>query len=179
MPGGSLSSVDQVKLAGLRELAADFLVLAGKDRVGRRQWDPVFEGVTERRPAPRHPSCGDLGHWILARLGFRFPWLNREELWGWMVGKNVSLLCAKSAGGANELGRLPGVGGHPDAGAAPGCRSAPRRRRRPGRLGARHRPYALHSRPRAGRARCRRKALLVRVWSVGRSVRPGVREADL
>jgi len=116
MPEVSLSSVDQVKLAGLRELAADFLVLAGKDRVGRRQWDPVFEGVTERRQAPRYSSCGDLGHWILARLGFRFPWLNREELWGWMVGKNVSLLCAKSAGGANELGRLPVVGEHLDAG---------------------------------------------------------------
>ncbi len=116
MPEVLLSSADQVKLAGLRELAADFLVLAGKDRVGRRQWDPVFEAVTEGRQAPRYSSCGDLGHWILARLGFRFPWLNREELWGWMVGKNVSLLCAKSAGGANELGRAPVVGEQLNAG---------------------------------------------------------------
>lgn len=110
------ASADLVKLAGLRELAADFLVLAGKDRAGRRQWDPVFDAVTEHRQAPRYSSCGDLGHWLLVRIGFRFAWLNREELWGWMVGKNVSLLCAKTAGGANELAHLPVPGERLDAG---------------------------------------------------------------
>lgn len=91
----------------LREAAFDFLLMAAKDDQGRRQHDPVFEAVTERRQGKGYSSCGDLAHWLLFRLGFRFPWLNRAEHQGWRVGQNLSLVCAAIAGGANPHGRRP------------------------------------------------------------------------
>ena len=59
--------------------------------------DSVFEEVTEGRAhAKGYSSCGDLAHWMLARLGVRDPNLvNRNDLGGvfsWHVGENVSRL---------------------------------------------------------------------------------------
>ncbi len=100
----------------LRELAADFLVMAAKDTNGRRQFDPIFEAVTEKRQGKGYSACGDLGHWMLFRLGFRCPWINRGEFRGWRVQKNLNLLCGKHAGGANTLARRPEYGMVLDAG---------------------------------------------------------------
>lgn len=95
----------------LRVRAVQFLELAGKDHLGRRQWDPIFEAVTEGRQRPRYSACADLGHWLLYRLGFRYLWLNRAEFsGGWLDQVNLGRLCAKAAGGSNPSARLPVAG---------------------------------------------------------------------
>lgn len=99
-----------------RELAAAFLEMAAKDWQGRRQFDPIFDAVTERRQSKSYSACGDLAHWLLYRLGFRCAWINRAEGRGWRVAKNLSLLCAHEAGGANTLARRPLWGQTVDAG---------------------------------------------------------------
>ena len=94
----------------LRVRAAQFLQLAGKDHLGRRQWDPMFEAVTEGRQGPRYSACADVGHWLLYRLGFRCLWINRAEFAGWADQVNLSRLCAKAASGSNPAARLPVAG---------------------------------------------------------------------
>lgn len=90
-----------------------WIVFACRNIDGRYYCDPVFEAVTEgRQDLPKHGSphysaCGDLGHWLLYRLGCREPWLNRAEFQGWRIGKNLSLLCASAAGGMNPLAKKP------------------------------------------------------------------------
>lgn len=103
-------------MTDLRHAAEDFLMMAAKDEHGRRQFDPLFEAVTERRQSKGYSACGDLGHWVLFRLGFRFPWVNRAEHNGWRVGKNLSLLCSSVAGGSNPVARPPRLGREVDAG---------------------------------------------------------------
>lgn len=94
----------------LRVRAVQFLQLAGKDHLGRRQWDPMFEAVTEGRQGPRYSACADVGHWLLYRLGFRCLWINRAEYAGWADQVNLSRLCAKAASGTNPAARLPVAG---------------------------------------------------------------------
>lgn len=96
------------ELSELRRQALGYLVLAGKDRYGRRYGDPVFEDVTEGRQAPvggkySYSSCADLAHWLLFRLGFRFSWINREEAGGWVSQVNLNRLTASGCGGSNPL----------------------------------------------------------------------------
>lgn len=100
----------------VRELACDFLVMACKDTHGRRQYDPIFEAVTEKRQGRGYSSCGDLAHWLLFRMGFRCPWLNRAEFKGWRQGQNLRLVCAQDAGGGNALAKRPRLGQVIDAG---------------------------------------------------------------
>jgi hypothetical protein len=94
----------------LRTRAVELLRLAGKNYQGRRQWDPVFEAVTEGRQKPKYSACGDLGHWLLYRLGFRHHWINRHECLGWTSQVNVTRLTAVKAGGSNTLARQPEPG---------------------------------------------------------------------
>lgn len=55
--------------------------------------NPVYQAVTEHRdPGPGYSSCGDLGHWLLYRMGVRSKWVNRQEHLGWKAGLNVSML---------------------------------------------------------------------------------------
>ncbi len=103
-------------MTALRELACDFLVMAARDTNGRRQFDPIFEAVTERRQSKGYSGCGDLAHWLLYRLGFRCPWINRAEFRGWRQAQNVALLCAREVGGANTLARRPRYGQSVDVG---------------------------------------------------------------
>ncbi|MDD5544399.1 MAG: peptidoglycan-binding domain-containing protein [Acidobacteriia bacterium] len=100
----------------LRESAVDFLLMAGKDEEGRRQFDPLFDAVTEKRQTKGYSACGDLGHWLLFRMGFRFPWINRDEHRGWLQARNLSLLCSSTVGGKNPIARPPRVGQLVDAG---------------------------------------------------------------
>jgi len=73
------------------EAARAWLVFACRSTMGRYQGDPVFEAVTEGRQHGSYSACGDLGHWLLFRLGVRFPWVNRAEFRGWVsTGKEVS-----------------------------------------------------------------------------------------
>lgn len=71
---------------------------------GRDKLDPVYLEVTEGRDGPgpaqrkRYSSCGDLGHWILYRLGCRTTWVNRKEAPnGYRIGFNVTLLSSRGA----------------------------------------------------------------------------------
>src|SRR6187402_1659302 len=63
---------------------------------GRSKDDPIYAMVTEGRDVgefrKQYSSCGDLGHWILERLGVRERWVNRKSLKQYMVGANVSRL---------------------------------------------------------------------------------------
>lgn len=68
--------------------------------VGRGKDEPVYQEVAEHRdvkPMREHySSCGDLGHWLLERLGLRERWLNRASLGQYRQGMNVAelgLLC--------------------------------------------------------------------------------------
>ncbi len=62
---------------------------------GRGKNDPVYREVTEGRDGPgdlqraAYSSCGDLGHWLLERLGVREKWVNRHSLGQYHVGANV------------------------------------------------------------------------------------------
>ncbi len=92
-----------------RQLAADLLRVACHSTMGRRQFDPVFDDVTEERQGRGYSGCADLGHWLLYRLGYRYPWVNRAEWRGWKPGLNLSLLCAKVSGGANPFAFRPTI----------------------------------------------------------------------
>lgn len=93
--------------------AAELLRYAGD----RKVTDPVFVAVTEGRYAVqelarrRNPaiepysSCGDAAHWLLYRMGVRFPWVNRRENAGWRVSWNVTLLAPMAFYGANVFAR--------------------------------------------------------------------------
>lgn len=72
---------------------------------GRSKDDPVYKQVTENRDGPgpeqrkKYSSCGDLGHWLLMRLGVREKWINRTDdgVYGpWMYGENISDLWGQS-----------------------------------------------------------------------------------
>ncbi len=93
-----------------RKLAKEFLVMATRGTRGRRQYDPLFEAVTEKRQTAKYSGCADLAHWLLYRLGFRQDWVNRWEHKGWKVARNLSLLCCREAGGANPVAMPPVVG---------------------------------------------------------------------
>ena len=55
--------------------------------------DPVYDAVTEDRDCGDvYSSCGDLGHWLLYRLGVRLGIVNRKEHLGWARGQNISKL---------------------------------------------------------------------------------------
>ena len=64
----------------------------GKD--GRAETDPIYQDVTEGRDTgayrAQYSSCGDLAHWLYARLGVRSRWVNRTELGHYRTGMNVS-----------------------------------------------------------------------------------------
>lgn len=115
--GGPVPAGHEGGVAGwLRELAGEFLVMATRGKQGRRVYDPLYEAVTEGRKAKGYSACGDFGHWLMFRLGFRERWVNRKEHDGWRPGVNLSLLCATVAGGANKLAEAPRVGMVLDAG---------------------------------------------------------------
>jgi hypothetical protein len=71
--------------------------------------DPVYRSVTEGRQdeAARleilYSSCGDLPHWLYARLGVRLWWLNRAELFGWKPVVNIWRLVGPLAEGCSGL----------------------------------------------------------------------------
>lgn len=100
----------------LRERARGFLVMATHGETGRRKYDPIFEAVTEGRQRESYSGCGDLAHWLLYRLGFRFDWVNRKEHQGWRVGYNVSLLSTGAVGGLNRYAKRPERGMLVDSG---------------------------------------------------------------
>lgn len=64
----------------------------------RSKDDPIYKMVTEGRDGPspvnraHYSSCGDLGNWLLERLGLREKWVNRKSLGQYVVGANVSRL---------------------------------------------------------------------------------------
>ena len=72
---------------------------------GRAETDPVYQEVTEGRDTGQYrafySSCGDLAHWLYARLGVRSKWCNRAELGHYRVGMNVSNLAY------HECARVP------------------------------------------------------------------------
>lgn len=57
---------------------------------------PKYLEVVERRDLPaiytRYSSCGDLGNWLLERLGLTEKWLNRATLGHYVTGANVARL---------------------------------------------------------------------------------------
>jgi hypothetical protein len=63
---------------------------------GRSKDDPVYLEVVEHRDVPPnrsvYSSCGDLGHWLLERLGLREGWVNRASLGHYVIGANVARL---------------------------------------------------------------------------------------
>ncbi len=72
---------------------------------GRSKDDPVYKIVTENRDGPgpeqrkKYSSCGDLGHYLLSRLGVREPWVNRTDdnaFLTWRSGINISELWGKA-----------------------------------------------------------------------------------
>lgn len=82
--------IDEMRLLEYRKKAVEFLEYAceGNPKKGS---DRYLE-ITEGRNAPIYSACGDLGHWMLFRLGFRMPWINRKEHLGWKMGVNISRL---------------------------------------------------------------------------------------
>lgn len=81
--------------AGYRDAARRLLDFAGLGPIGRPQTDPVYLSITEGREGLNThsgTSCGELGHWLLMRLGIRCAWVNRNENHGWRPGVNISLL---------------------------------------------------------------------------------------
>jgi len=82
-------SVWQMGAVALAEYACGY-------SAGRSKDDPVYLGVVEHRDVPPnravYSSCGDLGHWLLERLGVREPWVNRASLGHYVVGANVARL---------------------------------------------------------------------------------------
>ena len=86
--------------AGLwREGCASLAEYACGFGAGRSKDDPIYAQVTEGRDVgamrARYSSCGDLGHWLLWRLGAREAWLNRSALGQYRIGQNISLLAAQ------------------------------------------------------------------------------------
>ena len=88
---------------------------------GRTKDDPVYKIVTENRDGPgreqrkHYSSCGDLGHFLLERLGVREPWINRDDdgLFGnWKSGVNVSNLW----GSGCPIDMVPGKDWKPEPG---------------------------------------------------------------
>ncbi len=77
-----------------RNLAKQLLTYAcNGDKCRPEKGDHVYDAVTENRDCgPKYSSCGDLGHWLLYRLGVRLGMVNRQENLGWGMGKNVSKL---------------------------------------------------------------------------------------
>lgn len=98
---------------------------------GRLFDDPVYKAVVEGRqeetatyirkweatpaaqrkgPRPFYSSCGDLAHWLLFRLGVRFPWINRDEHDGWNfqgADNNVTTITCRPIG-SNKIARPVG-----------------------------------------------------------------------
>lgn len=94
----SQMSIDAVPY--YRRLAVRLLEWAcdGDDGVTRSH--PRYLDVTEGRGQwGRYSSCADLAHWMLYRLGFRDPTINRVEHNGWLSQVNISRLV--------HLGRPP------------------------------------------------------------------------
>ena len=94
----------------------------GHNRAGG---DPVHEHVTEGRRTQweqarargaawaqrgTYSSCGDLAHYMLYALGCRDSrYVNRDELAGWRVGANISMLCSSPwflSDGAPKVGDI-------------------------------------------------------------------------
>lgn len=99
---------------GALRFAAVALAEYACGRAGRSKDDPVYTEVTEGRDSPpnrrSYSSCGDLGHWLLYRLGCREKWVNREAApGGYRSTLNVSLLAAHGeAPGGSEWEPAPG-----------------------------------------------------------------------
>lgn len=90
-------AVQTYSLIECQKKADDWLSYACGYSRGRAQDDPVYKAVTENRDpfpklVPRYSSCGDLAHWMFARLGVREPWVNRRELANYRIGMNVGRL---------------------------------------------------------------------------------------
>ena len=88
---------------------------------GRTKDDPVYKIVTENRDGPgpeqrkKYSSCGDLGHFMLERLGVRAAWINRDDdnAYGkWRSGVNISNLW----GSACPIDMVPGADWVPEPG---------------------------------------------------------------
>src|SRR6186713_653784 len=87
------------QLPVLRTIATHLLDYAVCGDRGRNESDKVYDSITEHRDRgvmrAKYSSCGDLGHWLVYRLGCRETWVNRAENGGWRVGLNVNLLYGK------------------------------------------------------------------------------------
>jgi hypothetical protein len=120
--------IDEAELARRRAVATGLLRCASLSAIGRGVTDPIFDLINEGRYAAteaarrKNPSmvpysdCGDVGSWLLMRLGVRAPWINRVEMNGvWKVGRNVSMLTRRPYG-VNPLARSPLVSDYYQAG---------------------------------------------------------------
>lgn len=85
---------DPIDEALVRALAKQLLSYACNGAQCRpEKGDPVYDAITESRDCgSAYSSCGDLGHWLLYRLGVRLSLVNRKENQGWSSGQNVSKL---------------------------------------------------------------------------------------
>ena len=77
-----------------RALAKQLLTYAcNGDQCRPEKGDDIYGAITENRDCgSKYSSCGDLGHWLLYRLGVRLGMVNRKENLGWGMGQNVSKL---------------------------------------------------------------------------------------
>ena len=85
---------DPINEASARSLANQLLTYSCNGDQGRPEKDDdVYDAITENRDSGgSYSSCGDLGHWLLYRLGVRLDMVNRKEHKGWKMGLNVSKL---------------------------------------------------------------------------------------
>lgn len=87
----------QGQLMAYRCAAAALVNYACNGGKGRDESDEIYKDVTEGRDIGKqqasYSSCGDLGHWLLYRLGVRESWVNRKEHGSYRIGRNVSNLC--------------------------------------------------------------------------------------
>lgn len=84
--------IEELRIHEYRKRAVELLEYACTNNP-KKGSDRYLE-ITERRNTPLYSACGDLGHWMLYRLGFRMPWINRAEHLGWQQGDNIRLLAS-------------------------------------------------------------------------------------
>jgi hypothetical protein len=90
-PDRPLTDEDRPAIQALAVQLAEYACNGDKGRP--EKGDPVYASITENRDFGRgYSSCGDLGHWLLYRLGVRLPLINRREFEGWKLGVNLSRL---------------------------------------------------------------------------------------
>lgn len=100
-------------------LAATLLDYAVNGAKGRDELDDVYQSIVEHRDGPtarqraHYSSCGDLAHWLYARLGcLEAPFMNRDEEPGeggeadWRSGVNLNRWVGRPIG-PNPYARKP------------------------------------------------------------------------